>query len=261
MDLGISGRRALVLGASRGLGRAIAEALAAEGCNVVVGARDLDALSSLARELADTHGVEAEAVRVDMSDAASVEALAARVGNGLDLDILVNNSGGPPPSGALGVSDRVWRSSAQSLIFSVIRLTEAAVAGMRARGWGRILTIASSGVEMPIHNLAVSNTLRASIAGFSKSLANEVSRDGVTVNLILPGRIATDRTRTTTLARADRLGVSYEEALRQAAAEIPVGRHGRPEEFAAVAAFLVSERASYVTGHMMRVDGGLVRSV
>jgi 3-oxoacyl-[acyl-carrier protein] reductase len=261
MDLGISGRRALVLGASRGLGRAIAEALAAEGCNVVVGARDLDALSSLARELADAHGVETEAVRVDMSDAASVEALAARIGNGLDLDILVNNSGGPPPSGALGVSDEVWRSSAQSLIFSVIRLSEAAVAGMRARGWGRILTIASSGVEMPIHNLAVSNTLRASIAGFSKSLANEVSRDGVTVNLILPGRIATDRTRTTTQARADRLGISYEEALTQAAAEIPVGRHGQPQEFAAVAAFLVSERASYVTGHMMRVDGGLVRTV
>ncbi|NND48745.1 MAG: SDR family oxidoreductase [Rhizobiales bacterium] len=261
MDLGIRGKRALVLGASRGLGRAIAERLAEEGCNVIVGARDGEALKSLADELANAHGIEAGTISIDMSDADAVAALAVRIENELELDILVNNAGGPPPSGALGVDEDVWRTAAQSLIFSVIALTEAAVAGMRARGWGRILTIASSGVEMPIHNLAVSNTLRPAIAGFSKSLANEVARDGVTVNLILPGRIATDRTKTINAARAKRLGISEEESLAKSAAEIPVGRHGTPDEFAAVAAFLVSDQASYVNGHMMRVDGGLIRSV
>ena len=261
MDLGLRGRRALVLGASRGLGRAIAEALAAEGCNLIVAARDLAALEDLAGGLAGAHAIEAMAVRVDMGDRQSVEALAARIETEFALDILVNNSGGPPPSGALGVAEQTWRAAAQYLIFSVIRLTEAAAPGMRRRGWGRILTIASSGVEMPIHNLAVSNTLRASIAGYSKSLSNEVAGDGVTVNLILPGRIATDRTRTTTEARAKRLGISYEEAHERAAAEVPVGRHGRPDEFAAAAAFLVSDKASYVNGHMMRVDGGLIRGV
>lgn len=261
MDLGISGRRALILGASRGLGRAIAEALAGEGCHVVVGARDGDALRELAGSLGSEHGVEAEAVVVDMADPDSVEALATRIENGLELDILVNNSGGPPPSGPLGVAEDVWRQAAQYLVFSVIRLTEAAVTGMRERGWGRVLTIGSSGIEQPIDNLAVSNTMRPSIAGFSKSLANEIGRDGVTVNMILPGRIATDRTRTMTTARAERLGIPYEEALAQAGAQVPVGRHGRPDEFAAVAAFLVSERASYVNGHMMRVDGGLIRAI
>lgn len=261
MDLRITGKQALVLGASRGLGRAIATSLAAEGCNVILGSRDLDALSDLAKDLGKTYAVETTPVAIDMSDAEAVSDLAGRIEKEFNLDILVNNSGGPPASGPLGVADEVWRDAAQSLVFSVIRLTEAAVKGMRQRGWGRILTIASSGVEQPIEHLAISNTLRSSIVGFSKSLANEVAADGVTVNVILPGRIYTDRTREMNKARATRLGVSFDEALARSATLIPAGRLGRPEEFAAVATFLVSEASSYVTGHKMRVDGGLIRSV
>lgn len=261
MDLGIAGKRALVLGASRGLGRAVATSLAAEGCHVLVGARDGQKLAALARELSIAHGIDATPLTIDMADAEAVAALAGRIENELELDILINNTGGPPASGPLGVSEDVWQSAAQSLIFSVIRLTEAAVKGMRERRWGRILTIASSGVEQPIEHLAISNTLRPAIVGFSKSLATEVAAEGVTVNVLLPGRIYTDRTRTMNVARAERLGVSFDEALARSATQIPAGRLGRPEEFAAVATFLVSEAASYVTGHRMRVDGGLIRSI
>ncbi|MCP5371743.1 MAG: SDR family oxidoreductase [Hyphomicrobiales bacterium] len=261
MDLGIKGKTALVFGASQGLGEGIARALAAEGCNLIVGARRTDLLDALARDLAATHGVQVRTQAIDMTDRAAVEDLCARIRDDYRPDILVNNSGGPPPTVSTGVELDVWETSFQSLFFSVIRISEAAVEGMRQRGWGRILTITSSGVVQPIPNMAMSNTVRSSVVAFSKTLAGEVAQDGVTVNVIIPGRIDTVRVGLLDEAAAKRQGKTVDDVRAASRANIPAGRYGRVEEFAAVAAFLVSDPASYVTGTMVRCDGGLIRAV
>jgi 3-oxoacyl-[acyl-carrier protein] reductase len=175
--------------------------------------------------------------------------------------MLLNNAGGPPPSPAIGVAQDVWKTSAQGLLFSLIQVTEAAVEGMRVKKWGRILAIGSSGVIQPIANLAVSNTIRGAMAGFCKTLAAEVAGDGITVNMILPGKIDTMRVVQLDTARAGRENKTLEEVRTAIAASLPARRYGRPEEFANVAAFLMSEPASYVTGQMTRVDGGMIASI
>ncbi|MFP6736710.1 MAG: SDR family oxidoreductase [Rhodospirillales bacterium] len=261
MDLGIRGKKALVLGASQGMGAAIARALAREGCDLVLGARGEEALTELAAALKSEHGVSAETYAIDLSDADAVEKLCAHIGNHMQPEILLNNTGGPPPSGAIGVATDVWQRAFQSLFLSTVRITEAAVVGMRARGWGRVLTIASSGVQQPIPNLAVSNSLRPSVIGFSKSLSNEVASDGVTVNVILPGRIATNRMEQIQIANAERQGLPEPEVRAALIREIPAGRFGTAEEFADVAAFLVSAPASYITGSSIRVDGGAIKGI
>ena len=162
---------------------------------------------------------------------------------------------------SLGVEPEVWARSAQGLLFSLIQVTEAAVEGMRARKWGRILAIGSSGVVQPIPNLAISNTIRAAMAGFCKTLSAEVAGDGITVNMILPGKIDTMRVGQLDTARAGREGATLEEVRTRIAASLPAKRYGQPEEFANVAAFLMSEPASYVTGQMTRVDGGMIASI
>jgi 3-oxoacyl-[acyl-carrier protein] reductase len=261
MDLGINGKTALVLGASQGLGAGIAAALAAEGCNLIIGSRNEDALKTMAGDLSSRHDVEVTTYPIDLTDDRAVAALCDRIRNDFSLDILLNNAGGPPPSVSTGVSDGVWQSAIQGLMLSVIRVTEAAVAGMRQRKWGRILTVASSGVVQPIPNLAVSNTVRSAVVGFSKTLSSEVAADGVTVNLIVPGKIATARSLVIDGAAAERMGISMEEVKEKNSAAIPAGRYGAVEEFANVAAFLLSDKASYVTGQKMRVDGGMIISV
>lgn len=261
MDLGLKGKTALVLGASQGLGAAIARALAAEGANVVLAARSADKLNDLAQQISSDFGVSATPIAADLSDATATAVLAAQVRDEIKPDILIANAGGPPASPSTGVAPEVWQNSAQTLLFSIIQITEAAVEGMRARGWGRVLAIGSSGVVQPIPNLAVSNTIRGAVAGFCKTLAGEVAGDGVTVNMILPGKIDTGRVEILDGGRAKREDKSLEQVRAENAAAIPAKRYGQPEEFAAVATFLCSDPAAYVTGQMTRVDGGMIRSI
>ncbi len=260
MDLGLKGKRALVMGASRGIGRGIARILAAEGCDLVLAARNVGRLDSDAAALKAANGVAVEARRLDLGDPESVAAM-AEVLAAVGVDVLITNGGGPPPTGALGVASEQWRRYFESMVVGIIALTDAAVPPMRRRKWGRVLTIASSGVVQPIPTLGMSNTLRSSLVGFSKTLAGEVAGDGITANVILPGRIDTERVDELDTRAAQSRGVDIDEVRRQAAASIPAGRYGTVEEFASTAVFLVSEPAGYVTGHVMRVDGGMIRSI
>lgn len=261
MDLGLKGKTALIMGGSQGLGLAIAERLAAEGADLVLSSRRADVLEEVAAKITADHGVTVRIDALDLTDEAAVSEFCARVREDYQPDILLNNAGGPPPSPAIGVAQDVWARSAQSLLFSLIQITEAAVEGMRARKWGRVLAIGSSGVVQPIPNLAVSNTIRGAMAGFCKTLAAEVAGDGVTVNMILPGKIDTKRVGQLDTARAEREGKTLEEVRTQIAASLPAKRYGQPEEFANVAAFLMSVPAGYVTGQMTRVDGGMIASI
>ena len=261
MDLGLKGRRALVLGASQGMGAEIARVLAQEGCNLIIAARRGSKIKNLAENLANQHGVDIEFCQVDLTDSSSVNKLCTMVKKKWQIDILLNNVGGPPPSVSTDVTDEVWETSIQGLLMSTIRLSESALEGMKKRSWGRILTIASSGVLQPIPNLAVSNTVRSAVVGFTKTLSNEVAKYGITVNMILPGRIDTERLASMEKYNAERMNISIEEVQENSQATIPAGRYGSVTEFAQVAVFILSECAGYVTGSLIRVDGGAIKGV
>lgn len=261
MDLQIEGRVALVLAGGGGLGGAIARALAAEGARVAVSDVSEEALKGTLDDIAAKGGT-AFGIAADLGDLAAmeamVEAVTAKFGR---IDILVNNSGGPPPTTAAGVDAAQWTKYFQSMVLSLIHVTDLVLPGMVAAGWGRIITSTSSGVIAPIPSLGISNTLRSSLLGWSKTLAREVAARGVTVNVVLPGRIATDRIRRLDEARASRDGLSVDTVEAQSTASIPTGRYGDPQEYADVVTFLASARASYVTGSVIRVDGGLIQSI
>lgn len=261
MDLGLRGKTALVFGAAGGLGGAIAQALGAEGANLAIADVNADALAAKAKELEGT-GAAVLPLAWDLADLLLIDghfgAIEQRFGA---VDILVNNTGGPPPTTAAGQSPELWNKHFQSMVLSVIAITDRALPGMRARKWGRIITSTSSGVVSPIPNLGISNALRMSLVGWSKTLAREVGGEGITANIVLPGRIATPRISFLDEQKARREGRTVEEVAAESTAAIPVGRYGQPDEYGAVVAFLASRPAAYMTGSVIRVDGGLIASV
>ncbi|GES44654.1 3-oxoacyl-ACP reductase [Rhizobium dioscoreae] len=262
MDLRIGGKRALVLASSKGLGHGIAVALAREGVNVLLCGRSGDRLDSNCKAINAEGKGRADWIWADLNDENFVEVVTKAATEKLGgIDILVNNSGGPTPGTTEDMTADRLETYFISMVSRIITLTNALLPEMKAQGWGRILTVASSGVIEPIPNLALSNTLRPALAGWSKTLAGEVAAYGITVNMLLPGSIATDRLAELDSATAKRGGRSLDEVSAERQQRIPAGRYGRVEEFAATAAFLCSEPASYVTGTMVRCDGGAARSL
>lgn len=261
MDLGLSGKTALVLGAGGGLGGAIARPLAREGAQVALADIDLAAAERVASEIRAT-GAKALALQWDLGDLAVIETHIAQIESELGpVDVLVNNTGGPPPTPVSGQSSALWSKHFQSMVLSVIAITDRVLPGMRERRFGRIVTSTSSGVVAPIANLGLSNALRMSLLGWSKTLAREVGRDGITCNIVLPGRVATPRIQFLDEQKAQREGRPVADVASESNASIPVGRYGEPQEYADVVAFLASRNASYVTGSVVRVDGGLLANV
>jgi 3-oxoacyl-[acyl-carrier protein] reductase len=261
MDLGLKRKTALVFGAGGGLGGAIARTLAAEGACVALADIDADACARTARELA-VDGGAALALGWDIADLAAAPGHLAQIEATFGpVDILVNNTGGPPPTSASGQPPEVWSTYFDQMVRSVIAVTDLVLPGMRARKWGRVITSTSSGVVAPIPNLGISNALRLALVGWSKTLAREVGPDGVTANIVLPGRIATGRIAFLDEQKAKRENRPAAEVTAESAASIPVGRYGEPREYGDAVAFLASERASYITGSVIRVDGGLIPNI
>jgi 3-oxoacyl-[acyl-carrier protein] reductase len=249
MDLGIEGRVALVMAASRGIGRGIAVALAQEGARVAVSSRSAERLDEVVSEI----GKKASAFVADTDDLDRLAALPTEVEAALGpIDILVLNTGGPPPGTALEHGTDDWEKAYRSLVLAPRVLAGAVVPGMRERGWGRIVNVGSNSTREPIPDLSLSNTHRMAAVGFLKTLAGEVAGDGITVNTVATGKFATDRL-------AIHAG-SLEQAEADARRDVPAGRLGRPEEYGDLAAFLCSERAAYLTGTVIPLDGGLLRT-
>ena len=262
MDLGLRGKVALVTAASRGLGRATAEELAAEGASVVMCARGKEELARAAQAIRDATSGEILDVQADVSSDADIKRL---IESALDrfnqIDILVTNAGGPPSGPFESLGPEKWNDAIHLTLLSVVNLCRAVVPGMRERKWGRIINVTSITVKQPVDGLMLSNSLRAGVTGFARTLANEVAPFGITVNNLLPGFTRTDRVQELARASAGKSGDSHQNIVSQWEKEIPMGRLGEPREFAALAAFLASERASYITGSSIAVDGGWIRSL
>jgi 3-oxoacyl-[acyl-carrier protein] reductase len=262
MNLGVSDKAAMVGGASKGLGYAVARALAGEGARVSIASRDREAIQRAADSIARDTGGQVIAHAVDLSKAEAIgEWHAATMKAFGGVDMLFANTGGPPAGTALSFDDGAWQAAFESLLLSVIRAVRLVVPSMRARGGGAILVGTSSTVKEPVPNLALSNVMRSGVTSLVKTLSLELAPDNIRINTLLPGRIATDRLHYLDEANAKKAGIAVEEQRQRAVAVIPFGRYGQPEEFGRVGAFLLSDAASYITGASVQVDGGLIRGL
>ena len=262
MDLGIRGKVALVAAASKGLGRAIAEELAAEGASLVMCARGREALGDAVEAIRLGYGVDVIGVAADVSRPEDVSRV-VRLGveRFSRIDILVTNAGGPPSGLFESLGPEKWDDAVRLTLLSTVNFCRAVLPGMKKRKWGRIINVTSISVKQPVDGLMLSNSLRAGVTGFAKTLSNEVARDGITVNNIVPGYTRTQRAVDLAKARAERDGIPVDEVMKRQESEVPMGRMGEPREFAALAAFLASDRASYITGTSIQVDGGWIKGL
>jgi 3-oxoacyl-[acyl-carrier protein] reductase len=262
MDLGLAGKVAMVGGASKGLGYAVARALAAEGAQLSIASRDQDAIRRAGDALSKETGATVHAVAADLGRAEAIAQWHAvtmdRFGG---VDLVFANTGGPPAGTALSFDDDAWRGAFDLLLMSVVRTVRLVVPSMKARGGGSILIGTSSTVKEPVPNLALSNVLRAGVTSLAKTLSFELAPDRIRVNTLLPGRIATDRVRQLDEINANRAGISVDEQQKRALASIPMGRYGVPGDFGRVGAFLLSDAAAYITGAAVQVDGGLIKGL
>jgi 3-oxoacyl-[acyl-carrier protein] reductase len=256
MELGLKGKRALVLAASRGLGYASAMGLAREGCKLVICSRDQARIEAAAAAIRNDTGAEVQALVADVSSGAEAKRLVDAAVNAYGgLEIVVHNAGGPPAGETLAMSDEQWQKAFEQNLLSFTRIAGAAVPQMKNAGYGRILTIASSSIKQPIPNLALSNALRAGVWGIAKTLSRELAPHGILVNVVAPGRIDTERIAELDAANAQKTGKPVEDVRKASVASIPLGRLGRPEELANLVVFLASEAGSYITGQAITVDG------
>jgi 3-oxoacyl-[acyl-carrier protein] reductase len=262
MDLGINGRVALVAASSKGLGKACALELAKEGARVCICARSSDELEAAAQAIRAATGATVLATPTDLTSQPEITALFDQIHSELGpVEILVANVGGPKLGTFDQLGDEDWTAAFELVHLSTIRLIREALTDMRARSWGRIIAIQSSSVKQPIEALTLSNGLRPGIAGLMKSLVAEVSSDNITVNTVLPGVILTERIISSQTARAEQHGRTYEEQIELFAQRIPLRRFGEPQDIGAIVAFVASERARYMTGSVVQVDGGMIQSV
>lgn len=262
MDLGIKGKVAIIGGASKGLGKAVAEGLAAEGCNLALCARGAQALEDTAREISQTYGVKVMAEPVDLSQPGQAFAFAQKALKELgSLDIVVNNAGGPPAGVFADFDEQAWRGAVDLTLLPALAWARAALPGMQQNKWGRIINICSMSVRHPLPGLILSNSIRAAVVGWAKTLADEAGRDLITVNNVCPGWTRTQRMDSLIGRNAENKGISKEAAVDEVTVNIPLGRLAEPKEFADMVVFLASERAAYVTGETILVDGGFSRAL
>src|SRR5579862_2361889 len=260
MELGIRHKVAMVGGASKGLGFAVARALAGEGARVSIASRDGDAIRRAAETIHKDTGGEVLPVAADLGKPDAIAAWhKATVDKFSGVDLLFCNTGGPPAGAALSFDDAAWQAAFDLLLMSAVRTIRLVVPSMQARGGGAILVGTSSSVKEPIANLALSNVLRASVSALKKTLSLELAPSRIRVNQLIPGRIETDRLRQLDEINAKRSGATLEDYRTRAAASIPLGRYGAPDEFGRMAAFLLSDAAAYITGATVQVDGGLIK--
>ncbi len=262
MNFGLKGKVALVAASSRGLGRAVAEELAYEGANLILCARGEENLNKVKSEIIEKTGVKVVAIAANLTEPGQVNHVVETGINEFSrIDILVTNTGGPPAGVFASLSQEEWQEAIRQNLESVLNITRAVLPGMKERKWGRILNVTSISVKQPVDNLILSNSIRAAVTGFARTLANEVASLGITVNNVLPGYTRTSRVEELAGQIAKAKGTTVEKAIDGWANQIPMGRIGEPREFAALVAFLASERASYITGTSIPVDGGWIRSL
>ncbi len=260
MDLQLTGKVALVVASSKGLGKAIAAQLASEGCDVMITSRDSTTLQNTRRELQAQATSRVVCCPCDITCGDQIEVLVAATREQLGpIDILVNNAGGPPGGGFAQVDETAWQAAFELNLLSYVRLIRAALPDLKAHG-GRIINVTSASIKQPIPGLVLSNVFRMGIVGLAKTLADELAPDNVLVTTVAPGRIATDRTAYLDQFNADKRGVSRDQVVDEALRRIPLGRYGETEEFARVVCFLASACSSYMTGSVVTVDGGMIRS-